>query len=55
MTSIGLNTDEEKIKTLEKDLEVDSNGQIHHKKNEVIDEMALSHVAWIGQMLKSTF
>ena len=45
MTSIAVNTDEEEIETMEKNLEVDTNGHIHPRKNEVIVEMALSHSA----------
>ena len=45
MTSIGVNTDEQEIETLEMNLEVDANGKIHPRKNEVIVEMALCHSA----------
>ena len=41
--SIGVNTDEKVIDSLENTLEVDKNGQIHPKKNEVIVEMKLNH------------
>ena len=41
--SIGVNTDEKVIESLENILEIDKNGQIHPKKNEVIVEMKLNH------------
>ena len=41
--SIGVNTDEKEIESLENTLEVDKNGQIHPRKNEVIVEMKLNH------------
>ena len=43
LESIGVNTDEKEIESLENTLEVDKNGQIHPKKNEVIIEMKLNH------------
>ena len=43
MESRGVNTDEKEIESLENTLDVDKNGQIHPKNNEVIVEMKLNH------------
>ena len=43
LESRGVNTDEKEIESLENTLDVDKNGQIHPKNNEVIVEMKLNH------------
>jgi hypothetical protein len=54
LESIGVNTDEHEIDSLENILDVDKNGQIHPKNNEILVEMKLNHGIKNWQEIEST-